>query len=213
MAKKTPAQLDQEIAAALDARLDKERDLALRNPRAVASDFPKGSKVSFVHRGHTTHGVSRGSDGGSELRLVIEDEDGLRWIVEAHKVNAETLARPPRASARRKMPTGRRGDPLSTAAGVVTDRVRASEAYRLGREEAVRAAVKAVGPSPTVALLKDLGGLTGVVRAQIARATTPGLDDNLGSPMFPLTPRSLLVREAGNLRTEVQQRLSARESG
>ena len=84
--KKTPAQLDKEIAAALDARLDKERDLALKNPRAVASDFPKGAKVSFVHRGHTMHGVSRGSDGGSELRLVIEDEDGLRWIVEAHKV-------------------------------------------------------------------------------------------------------------------------------
>ena len=89
MTKKTPAQLDKEIAAALDVRLDKERDLALRNPRTVASDFPKGTKVSFVNRGHTMHGVSRGSDGGSELRLVIEDEDGLRWIVEAHKVKRQ----------------------------------------------------------------------------------------------------------------------------
>jgi hypothetical protein len=87
--KKTPAQLDKEIAAALDARIDKERDFALKNPRAVASDFPKGTQVSFVQRGHTVHGVSRGSDGGSELRLVIEDEDGLRWIVEAHKVKKQ----------------------------------------------------------------------------------------------------------------------------
>ena len=94
--KKSPAQLDREIAEALAQNTKRfsgrRQDLALGTPRAVravASDFPEGSKVSFVQRGHTMHGVSRGSDGGSELRLVIEDEDGLRWIVEAHKVTRQ----------------------------------------------------------------------------------------------------------------------------
>ena len=92
-AKKSPAQLDREIAEALAQNTkrfsERRQDLALGTPRAVASDFPEGSKVAFVQRGHTMHGVSRGSDGGSELRLVIEDEDGLRWIVEAHKVTRQ----------------------------------------------------------------------------------------------------------------------------
>jgi hypothetical protein len=100
------------------------------------------------------------------------------------------------------------GGPLSTAAGIVTSRVRASEAYRLGWNEVVQAAIKAIGPSPTVARLRDLGGITRVVRDQIAIAKAQGLDDNLGSPMFPLTPRSLLDREASTLRSEVQQILS-----
>jgi hypothetical protein len=100
---------------------------------------------------------------------------------------------------------------LSTATGIVTARVSGSEAYRLGREEVVRAAVETIGPSPTVARLKEIGGITEVVRSQITRASTPGLDNNLGSPMFPLTPRSLLVREASSLRSRVQQLLSAHE--
>jgi len=118
---------------------------------------------------------------------------------------AESLARSP-TSGRRNTPVTR-GDPMSTAAGIVTARVRTSEAYRLGREEVIRAAVETIGPSPTVTRLKDLGGITEVVRSQIMTAPTPGLDDNLGSSIFPLTPRSLLVREVGSLRSEVQQLL------
>lgn len=99
----------------------------------------------------------------------------------------------------------RHGDPLSTAAGVVTDRVRASDTYRRGRQAVVRGAVEKVGPSPTAARLRDLGGLTKIVSDQVERASVPGLDANLGSPMFPHTPRSQLLREVGELRTEVQQ--------
>jgi len=102
-----------------------------------------------------------------------------------------------------------RRDPLSTAAEVVTDRVRASEAYRLGRLEVVRASVEAVGPSPTADRLRALGGLTKVVNDQVDNVEVPGLDANLGSPMFPHTPRSQLHREVGALRAEVQQLLAA----
>lgn len=108
-----------------------------------------------------------------------------------------------------KRSPGARGDPLATAAGVVTDRVRASEAYRLGQEEVVRAALRTIGPSPSVARLRELGGLTEIVRGKIDRARTPDLDRDLGSPMFPLTPRLQLARDAGVLRTRVQQILAA----
>lgn len=120
---------------------------------------------------------------------------------------ATVLARPS-AKKRTRGAYGAHGDPLATAAGIVTARVRSSEAYRLGREEVVRSVVETLGPSPTVDRLKNLGGLTAVVRSQIKHASSPGLDDNLGSPMFPLTPRSLLNREADTLRSRVQQIVS-----
>jgi len=104
-----------------------------------------------------------------------------------------------------------RGDPFSTAAGIVADRVRASEAYRLGHQEIIRTAVEVIGPSPTTARLRELGGLTKIVDDQIESASTPGLDENLGSPMFPHTPRSQLHREVGALRSEVQQILAAQD--
>lgn len=107
----------------------------------------------------------------------------------------------------------RQGDPLSTAAGVVTDRVRDDDAYQRGRQEVIEAAVEAVGPSPTTARLRDLGGLTKIVSDQIDNASTPGLDANLGSAMFPHTPRSQLHREVGALRAEVQQILADRGRG
>ena len=115
-----------------------------------------------------------------------------------------------RRSGARK-PSADRGDPLSMAAGVVTGRVRDDDAYQRGWQEVIRAAVEAVGPLPTPARLRDLGGLTKIVSDQIDNASTPGLDANLGSAMFPLTPRSQLHREVGALRAEVQQILAAQE--
>ena len=110
------------------------------------------------------------------------------------------------AGARRSS-SADRGDPLSTAAGIVTDRVRTSDAYQLGWQEVVRSSVEVIG-RPTAARLRELGGLTKIVSDQIDGASTPGLDANLGSPMFPHTPRSQLHREVGALRAEVQQVLA-----
>ena len=117
---------------------------------------------------------------------------------------AESLARSRMKKSYRESPSAW----MSTAVGFIEDKVRASDAYRLGREEVVRAAIEAIGPSPSVARLKELGGLTKIVSDQIDLASTPGLDANLGSTMFPHTPRSQLHREIGALRAEVQQRLA-----
>lgn len=95
-------------------------------------------------------------------------------------------------------------DFASTAMSSIVDRVHSSEAYRKGRSEVVQAAINVIGPSATVAHLKALGGITAIVRTEIAHAKTPGLDKDLGSSMFPLTARELLAREAGLMRTEVQ---------
>jgi hypothetical protein len=95
-------------------------------------------------------------------------------------------------------------DFASTAMSSIEDRIRASEAYRKGRAEVVRSAIRVIGPAATFDHLKALGGITAVVRTEIEHAKTPGLDKNLGSQMFPLTARELLAREAGLMRTEVQ---------
>ncbi len=117
-----------------------------------------------------------------------------------------------RQAGARKIQSARQGDPLSTAAGVVADRVRSSDAYQRGWQAVVSAAVEAVGPSPTTARLRDLGGLTKIVNDQVDNISIPGLDANLGSTMFPHTPRSQLHREVGALRAEVQQILAGQES-
>lgn len=97
---------------------------------------------------------------------------------------------------------------MSKAASIITDDVRASDAYRRGREEVVQAAIDTIGPSPSVERLRSLGGLSQIVQTAIARASTPGIDDNLGSPMFPHTARAQLRREIAPLRTEIQTRLA-----
>ncbi|HSX23426.1 MAG TPA: hypothetical protein VLE97_11685 [Gaiellaceae bacterium] len=122
---------------------------------------------------------------------------------------ASALARRPSTHAHAK----RRGPEspsawMSKAAGIIVDDVRASDAYRNGREEVLRSAVEQIGPSPSVERLRELGGLTEIVKRQIAQATTRGLDDNLGSPMFPHTARRQLAREIAPLRTEVQMRIA-----
>jgi hypothetical protein len=93
---------------------------------------------------------------------------------------------------------------MSTAAGIIEDKARASEAYQRGREEVIRSAIALIGPSPSPDRLRALGGLTKIVADQVAIAETPGLDANLGSPLFPHTPRSQLAREVGALRADVQ---------
>lgn len=118
---------------------------------------------------------------------------------------AETLARKP-SRAHAKKPRGHESPSawMSKAANIITDDVRASDAYRQGREDVLRRATSAIGPSPSVERLRHLGGLTKIVTTAIDDATTPGLDDNLGSPMFPHTARQQLRREIATLRTEVQ---------
>lgn len=91
----------------------------------------------------------------------------------------------------------------------MTERVRASDAYQCGRQEIILAVVEAVEAS----CLRDLGGLTKIVSDQIDNASTPGLDANLGSSMFPYTPRSQLHREVGELRAEIQQRVLTTRRG
>lgn len=70
--------------------LERDRKRHRDEPRTIASDFPIGSKVAFKHRGHTIYGTSQGNDGGSDLRLVVREDDGPNWIVEAHTVTRRT---------------------------------------------------------------------------------------------------------------------------
>lgn len=105
----------------------------------------------------------------------------------------------------------RRVEPCSaeaTAAGIVLAKVRATAAYRLGRRAVVLAAIDEIGPRPDVARLRALGGITAVVQRVISEVDVLGLDDELGSVMFPLTPRQAIAREIGALRTEVQRQLA-----
>lgn len=93
-----------------------------------------------------------------------------------------------RASKSHATKKSRRESPsawASTAAGIVAQRVRASRAYQQGRKEVVYEAIAAIGPSPSPNRLRALGGLSKIIADQVANVTTPGLDENLGSPPIP----------------------------
>lgn len=128
-------------------------------------------------------------------------------VLKVHDRN-RALYRQVTHATKRRSSTADRGDPLAVAAGVVVDRVRSSAAYQQGRKEVVRAALRAIGPSPQVERLRALGGLSKIVSRQVEGLSVPGLDENLGSPMFPLTPREELRHDVWALRGELQQALA-----
>lgn len=167
--------------------------------RTSKTSHHSGRLVDFATLTKTkTQGPAKqGSDGRSRSRM-------LRGKI------PEALPEHPRFRkfGARRFSVADRGDPLSTAAGIVVNRVRSSNAYQRGRQEIVRAAIKAIGPSPSIEHLRALGGLTKIVSDQVDRLSIPGLDENLGSPMFPHTPRSQLHHEIEALRSEVQQTLA-----
>lgn len=80
---------------------------------------------------------------------------------------------------------------------------RASERFREARELAWRAALAEIGPNPTIARLRELGGFTAVAeRALTAAAPAPHDEPPYGDDAGWL--RRALLAETAELRTELQ---------
>lgn len=91
------------------------------------------------------------------------------------------------------------------AAAIVSDRIRVSDAYINGRAVAIERAATIVANNRE--RLRELGGITNIIRRVIAELDTPGIDDpSMGSSVWKWTPRSVLRDSASDLRVALQLR-------
>lgn len=104
-----------------------------------------------------------------------------------------------------------RDNSLSTAAAVVSDRIRQHPHYQAAQDLVLERAYTRVleyDRDVSVAAMRRLGGLTEVV--EYAIATLPDLyRQDLGSKMFPRAVADELRADVGRLRSGLQQRLAA----
>jgi len=81
-------QVAKKIAAAAKRRGVADVEVLVQGSasRPTAADFLPGTRVMFRHNGHDFVGRVMGDDNGNVLRVQVQEDNGSRWIVEAHQV-------------------------------------------------------------------------------------------------------------------------------